>query len=127
MVGSSFIYTVCGKRRTLLNTAQIASVHVNDVDVDSEPARRRYEEYDPLEGKIYLLTIVMANGLYSEYLYATAEDRDKMYDGILAALAPAATIIDTSPDVPRKPEGPKTVYNGYTAAEIEHAMSVVRD
>ena len=125
MVGSPFIYTQCGKRRTLLNTTQIGAITVEEVDVTSKEGALFYSEYDPSEGKIFVLQILMADGRPFRYLFASAADRDAMYDQIMAALAPALTIIDTSPDVQRKPKGPKTVYNGYTAEEIDHAMTML--
>jgi hypothetical protein len=78
-------------------------VHVGDIKLDSDSGKLRFAEFDPADGVIYLLTIMMASGKYSECLFTTAGDRDKRYDEILAALAPAVTIIDDSPDVPRKP------------------------
>jgi hypothetical protein len=102
MVGSPFIYIECGQRRSLLNTTQIALVNIDDVDINSKESRSLYDNLDPVDGKIYVMRIFLTFGKPSEYLFVTAADRDVMYDKVVAALAPSAIIIDTSPDVPKK-------------------------
>lgn len=104
MVGSPFLYTECGTRRTLLNSTQIAAVYVDEVDVNSKYATALHREFDPPGGKIYTLEILMAHGRPFHYFFTTAADRDAMYSDVCAALVPSVTIVNTAPDVPRKPK-----------------------
>jgi hypothetical protein len=68
MVGSNFIYTECGTRWSLLNTNHIAAVYVNEVDVTSKDATSFHQQFDPPDGKIYTLEILMSYGRPFHYL-----------------------------------------------------------
>ncbi|MGI4871348.1 MAG: hypothetical protein ACRYFX_09230 [Janthinobacterium lividum] len=104
MVGSQFLYTECGTRRTLLNSTQIAAIYVDEVDVNSKDATSFHRQFDPPGGKMYTLEILMSYGRPFHYLFNTAAERDAMYDELIAALPPAIAIVNTASDVPRKPK-----------------------
>jgi hypothetical protein len=102
MVGSSFIYTECGKRKTLINTTQITAVYVEDIDLNANSVSAACKEYDPAQGTIYLLNILLTGKVGFDYHFTAAADRDAMYEKIMATLVPAVTIIDTSPSPQRR-------------------------
>jgi hypothetical protein len=118
MVGSPFIYTECGTRRSLLNTNHIAAVYVDEVDVNSKEATSFHKQFDPPNGKIYTLEILMSYGRPFHYFYTNPADRDAMYAQLMEALAPAFAIVDDAPDVPRKPKPIELDPARYTEQEV---------
>lgn len=108
MVGSPFILVRRNGRQTLLNTTQIVSVYLDDIDLSSNRGKIIYKQYAPEQGVLYTMQVLLTGRREMEFIFATAADRDDLYGRILSAMPPAMVINSTSPDVPRLPEEPVT-------------------
>jgi hypothetical protein len=112
MVGSTYIYLKRRGRRSLLNTAQVAYIYTNDINLASETSKLEYGNRYPLEqGTIYTIQFMMTCGRETEDIYARADERDEMYNQIVAALAPTVVIESFAPFMPEVPEEPKQERN----------------
>ncbi len=105
MVGSTYIHIKRNGRRTLLNVAQVASIYTSDIKIASKAGRIEYGHRYPVEqGTIYTIQLLLTSRREMEFIYATADERDELYNQIVAALAPAVTIESPVPFVPEIPE-----------------------
>ncbi len=108
MVGSTYIYFKRNGRRTLLNVAQIASVYTSDIDLASKAGKVEYSHQYPLEqGTIYTSQLMLTSRREMEQVYARADERDEVYNQLVAALAPAVVIESFAPFVPAVSEKPE--------------------
>ena len=107
MVGSTYIHIKRNGRRRLLNIAQVASIYTSDIDLTSKAGKLEYSSQYPLEqGTIYTIQLMLATRREMEYVFARADERDEVYDQIVAALAPTVVIESLAPFVPEIPEEP---------------------
>lgn len=137
MVGSTYIHIKRNGRRTLLNAAQIASVYTSDIEIASKAGQVEYGKRYPIEqGTLYTIQLMLTSRREMELIYARADERDEVYNQIVAALAPAVTIESFAPAVPevpeeswskfRKPAFPNEVFS--TEEEYDRALArVVED
>jgi hypothetical protein len=104
MVGSTYIHIRRNGRRTLLNVAQVASIYTSDIEIASKAGQIEYGHRYPVEqGTIYTIQLMLTSRREMEFIYAKADERDEVYDQIVAALAPAVTIENLAPFVPEIP------------------------
>jgi hypothetical protein len=105
MVGSTYIHIKRNGRRRLLNIAQVASIYTSDIELTSKAGKIEYgHRYSVEQGTIYTIQLMLTSRREMEYIFARADERDEVYDQIVAALAPAVTIESSAPFVPEVPE-----------------------
>jgi hypothetical protein len=105
MVGSTYIHIKRNGRRTLLNVTQVASIYTSDIEIASKAGQIEYGTRYPVEqGTIYTIQLMLTSRREMEFIYALADERDEVYDQIVAALAPAVVIESLAPNVPLSPE-----------------------
>jgi hypothetical protein len=105
MVGSTYIQIKRNGRRTLLNVAQVASIYTSDIEIASKAGQIEYRHRFSVEqGTIYTIQMMLASRREMEYIFATAAERDEVYNQIVIVLAPSVVIESTAPFVPEVPE-----------------------
>jgi hypothetical protein len=108
MVGSTYIHIKRNGRRTLLNIAQIASIHTSDIELASKAGQLEYSsKYSLEQGTLYTIQLMLTSRREMEYIFARADERDEVYDQLVTALAPAVVIESQAPFVPVMPEEPQ--------------------
>ncbi|HEX8349470.1 MAG TPA: hypothetical protein VF598_05900, partial [Hymenobacter sp.] len=91
-----------------------------------------YTEYDPEATILYTLQVMLTGRREMEYVFANLAERDALFEEILKAVSPSVTIDIAEPLLKQvvTPTGPapdsSVVYNGYTAEEIERAITMLR-
>jgi hypothetical protein len=132
MVGSTFIQTNRGDHRTLINTAQVVSIYTKDIELASKGGMIEYRRYSIELGTIYTIQVMLTSRREMEYVFATAAERDELYNQMVQAIAPAVSIENNAPIVPElteereklpyKPAFPNAVF----ANEDEYNNAVAR-
>ena len=100
MVGSTFILTKRHGDNALLNIAEIVSVYTEDIDLHSTKGRVIYKQYPTEQGTLYTVQLLLSGRRDMEYIFATAADRDGLYDQLMAAISPSVVIEITALKVP---------------------------
>jgi soluble lytic murein transglycosylase-like protein len=68
--------------------------------------------------QLYTIQFMMTCGRETEDIYARADERDEMYNQIVAALAPTVVIESFAPFMPAVPEEPKQERNSSYPADL---------
>lgn len=102
MVGSQFVLIKRNGRSTLLNISQIASLWVDDVDLNDGHVHPYYADVDPALGTVYSLELLMTSRREVYFHFPNAADRDAVYEQLLAAISPALVIESNGPRTPMK-------------------------
>lgn len=106
MVGSPFILIQRPGRRTLLNAAEIVSAYTEDIDLASNQGKLFYKQYDPAQGTLYTVQMLLTSRREMEHIFTTAAARDELFARLLAAMTPGVTIDIDEPRPVMLPEEP---------------------
>lgn len=94
-----------GGRRALLHSSQIAAIYTSDIKLASRASQWEYgRRYPVKQGMRCTMQRMRTSRREIEISYARADKRDKVYDQLVAAIAPALTLEGLAPFVPELPE-----------------------